>query len=120
MAKKPEIDVKKFEKLLRERQKHLMAIIEQSVDTHANIELDETETGRLTRMDAIQQHAMEDETDRRRVQELKRIKSALERIKSGDYGYCTSCDEQIAVKRLESDPSTPVCVNCASRAENSP
>jgi len=118
MAKSPAIDVKTFRKRLVTRRKELNEIIEHSAETHTNIELDEVEMGRLSRMDAIQQHAMEDETDRRRVQELSRIDSALERMEAGDYGYCTSCDEPIAVKRLENDPAAALCIDCATRAEH--
>ncbi|HIM45710.1 MAG TPA: TraR/DksA family transcriptional regulator, partial [Alphaproteobacteria bacterium] len=29
------------------------------------------------------------------------------------YGYCLSCGEKIAVKRLALDPTAAVCVTCA-------
>jgi DnaK suppressor protein len=78
------------------------------------VELDQTRQGRLSRMDALQGQAMAQETERRRQAELKRIEAALARIKSGDFGYCLSCDEEIAAKRLEFDPSVSLCVDCAA------
>ena len=67
-------------------------------------------------MDAIQQQAMEEETGRRRDQEIDRIKAALQRIEDDDFGYCSVCEEPIAPKRLENDPATPLCVECAGKA----
>ncbi|MEQ8805413.1 MAG: TraR/DksA C4-type zinc finger protein [Rhodospirillales bacterium] len=32
---------------------------------------------------------------------------------AGDFGYCVSCGEDIPTKRLDHDPSTPTCVDCA-------
>ena len=79
------------------------------------VALDQTAVGRLSRMDAMQVQAMQLETERRREVELKRIEAALQRMDAGEYGYCASCGEDILPKRLESDPATPVCVDCAHR-----
>ncbi len=67
-------------------------------------------------MDALQQREMALAAQRRRDVELTRIEAALERMNSGDYGYCVSCDEDIAVGRLKSDPAEPLCVDCAADA----
>ena len=49
-------------------------------------------------------------------QERRRIETALKRIEAEEYGYCILCDEDIAVKRLEFDPSPPhlyiLCAEC--------
>lgn len=81
------------------------------------VELDQGRTGRLTRMDAMQQHAMAQASDRLTGPERKRILSALDRIRSGDFGYCIICDEEIAEGRLRSDPGIPSCISCARKAE---
>jgi len=80
------------------------------------VTLDQTSVGRLSRMDAMQAQEMALETERRREIEIGRIDRALERIESGEYGFCQSCDEKITEKRLEIDPATPVCINCASKS----
>ncbi|MEE9590054.1 MAG: TraR/DksA C4-type zinc finger protein [Hyphomicrobiaceae bacterium] len=36
-------------------------------------------------------------------------------IANDEYGWCESCGEEIAEKRLEVDPSATVCVRCARR-----
>ena len=100
------------EKLLA-RKAELLAIMSASEDDQKPVELDQTRVGRLSRMDALQGQAMAQETVRRRENELARIEAALDRVASGDYGYCVKCDEEIPDKRLELDPSTPTCVDCA-------
>ncbi|MGD8429842.1 MAG: TraR/DksA C4-type zinc finger protein [Ectothiorhodospiraceae bacterium] len=88
---------------------------DQAADT---VELDQTRTGRLTRMDAMQAQAMAQASRSRAQAELKRIAAALRRMDEGEYGYCLHCDEDIAAGRLEADPSTPLCIHCADAAEH--
>lgn len=79
----------------------------------ATVVLDQQSVGRLSRMDALQQQAMaKAEEARRRVQET-RIDAALDRLKEGEFGYCTQCGEVIAPARLDLDPTAPLCVSCA-------
>ena len=81
------------------------------------VTLQQDSVGRLSRMDAMQQQAMAQATERRRQAERSRIKSALERIEDGEWGYCATCGEDIAPKRLEQDPSVATFVKCASGKE---
>ena len=46
--------------------------------------------------------------------EAQQIKAALRRGKDGTFGYCIQCDEEIAEKRLELLPRTPLCKACMS------
>jgi RNA polymerase-binding transcription factor len=45
------------------------------------------------------------------------VLSALTRIKEGAYGFCESCDEPIAAKRLDALPWARLCLSCQSRQE---
>lgn len=116
MSKAPSVDRKKMKNLLGARQEELLTLIDVGEETRTDNELDQQRVGRLSRMDAMQQQAMEDETGRRRDKELHRIASALDRLENDDFGYCTACDEPIAIKRLENDPATPLCISCAQKA----
>ena len=87
-------------------------------DTGA-VELDQSKVGRLSRMDAIQIQKMNLETERRRNRELIALGHALNRIENQDYGVCAECDENINPKRLEVDPVAVLCINCASKLEQS-
>ncbi len=116
MKSDPTIDADVLKKRLLDRRSELESVIETSAITKTDADLDQQRIGRMSRMDAMQQQAMEAETGRRRAQELSRISAALQRIEDGDYGYCTACDEPIAIKRLENDPANPLCIGCASKA----
>ncbi len=92
----------------------LDGLSDMAADARKPVTLDQTSVGRLSRMDALQGQAMQLETERRRENERSRIRAALERIESGDFGYCAVCGDDIAVKRLAHDPSVATCVDCAS------
>ena len=84
-----------------------------SSEAAGTVILDQSKVGRLSRMDALQAQQMAQEMARRRQIQLQKIDSALRRIDTGAYGYCLSCDEAIAVARLEFDPAVTRCIKCA-------
>ena len=81
------------------------------------VELDQAKVGRLSRMDAMQAQAMSQETGRRREATLRMIESALGRLENDEFGTCQECDEPIARKRLEFDPTVTLCIDCATKME---
>jgi DnaK suppressor protein len=115
MAKKETQNTKAAKKLLIARQKEVVQLEETAEALQTSVELDQSRIGRLSRMDAIQAHEMEEETVRRRDAELLRIAAALKRIEDDEYGYCVTCGEDISPKRLDADPSVPTCIDCAQR-----
>ena len=106
---------KEIETRLRERRDDVLALIEGHGDDGKPVELDQTRVGRLSRMDALQNQAMAQETERRRQQELVHIDEALKRLENGTYGNCLECDEPIVEKRLAFDPSARLCIDCAEK-----
>jgi RNA polymerase-binding transcription factor len=78
------------------------------------VELDQQSVGRLSRMDAMQQQQMADAEARRRKSDIARIDAALKRLDEDEFGWCLTCGEEIAAKRLEIDPMATQCVSCAS------
>ena len=112
-----EAELKKFQEQLTRRKEELLAARQGTREETAPKSLDQTRVGRLSRMDAMQQQAMSQAADRMSGIELQRIKTALERIESGEYGYCILCEEEIAIKRLEFDPSLLSCIDCARKEE---
>lgn len=107
-----------FRKQLLTLQKTLLDDNEKGKAATQIVELDQSSVGRLSRMDAMQGQAMAQENERRRNRKLKRIDAALEQIAKNDYGICIDCDEEIALKRLEFDPTTTLCIKCANLKEN--
>lgn len=102
-----------FEKRLLARKKELEELEQISKSSTKTVTLDQSRVGRLSRMDALQGQAMAAETARRRRDEIQRIRAALRRIESDDFGYCVKCDEEIPLSRIEFDPSSPTCLSCA-------
>ena len=109
--------VEGFRNRLLERQRVLQELQATGESAADVVELDQTSVGRLSRMDALQGQAMSRERQRRRQLESQQITAALRRIETGDYGYCASCGEDIALPRLEHDPAIPLCIDCASARE---
>lgn len=48
---------------------------------------------------------------------IKKINEALNRLDSGDYGYCESCGVEIGVQRLEARPTAELCIDCKTLSE---
>ena len=113
-----ELDLDYFKKRLIERHESILADKETRKRNTAPKELDQSSIGRLSRMDAMQQQQMSKASARLVEQERRRINTALKRIEADEYGYCILCDEDIAVKRLQFDPSLLTCISCAQNAEN--
>src|SRR3546814_20393089 len=76
-----------------------------SAEGRKPVTLEQDSVGRLSRMDAMQMQAMALAAQGRRASERARIKAALERIAEGEWGWCVTCGDDIAAKRLSPDPS---------------
>lgn len=109
------MDIQHYKQKLLELQKATETEIKQAQEAAKPVELDQTTVGRLSRMDAMQQQEMVKAQQRRRQNLLVKIGSAFKRIEDDDYGYCTNCGEEIATKRLELDPTTLTCIQCAEK-----
>ncbi|WP_303721179.1 RNA polymerase-binding protein DksA [Malonomonas rubra] len=48
---------------------------------------------------------------------LNKIREALGRIESGEFGLCESCEEPISVERLRARPVTTLCIDCKTEEE---
>lgn len=99
---------------LTERLAELDRLDALSEEGRAPVTLQQDSVGRLSRMDAMQQQAMAQAEERRRVGERSRIRAALARLDEGEWGYCVACGEEIAEGRLRNDPSVARCVGCAA------
>ncbi len=109
-------DLAAFKQLLIERRDALLSIVDIGRNSANVVELDQSKVGRLSRMDAMQQQAMSQETSRRREVELTKLTAALRRVDAGDFGYCRDCEEAIALKRLEINPAATRCIQCAEQS----
>ena len=102
-----------FKKILLSELQDITDISLKTVKDRAPVELDQQATGRLSRMDAMQQQSMEKAKQVRRIERIKLINSALKRLEAGDYGFCLNCDAHISNGRLKLDPTFSLCIDCA-------
>jgi DnaK suppressor protein len=49
--------------------------------------------------------------------QLAGVKSALERMKDGQYGICAGCKARIPIARLRAVPHATLCIICQREAE---
>ena len=109
------IEQQHFKQALLTLQSNLLAVKQSGQEAAQTVELDQTTVGRVSRMDALQGQAMAKESQQRRTIQLQRIEASLQRLEKGTFGICLRCEEEIALKRLEFDPSTPLCIDCANQ-----
>ncbi len=72
-------------------------------DDHDHLEEEADETEELTNQIPVRRSL---ET------RVHRIERALERIRNGTYGYCTSCGKPISRELIEVDPESDLCQEC--------
>jgi DnaK suppressor protein len=53
----------------------------------------------------------------RHIQGLRDIEAALQRIKSGEYGVCIECGDDIGFTRLQAYPTAKRCIVCQEKRE---
>lgn len=107
------MDIEAVRRALEARLSDISALAEANAENRATVELDQQSVGRLSRIDALQQQSLAQETHRRRLGEAQRIRAAIARIDSGEFGWCLKCGEPVGERRLALDPTTALCIDCA-------
>ncbi|MEX2586164.1 MAG: TraR/DksA C4-type zinc finger protein [Balneolaceae bacterium] len=69
--------------------------------------------GRLSRMDAINNKAINDAALIKQKKLKQRLEKTLQRIDDPNFGMCMKCGNPIPFGRLESLPHTTRCIECA-------
>lgn len=107
------IDVAKYGELLKDRLAelgHRLEDVEHELDAPVPADFEEQATAREG--DEVLEglgHAGE--------QEIAMILAALKRIERDEFGECVKCGEEIAPKRLDLVPHSPLCGLCARKLE---
>lgn len=97
-----------YHRMLLEKREQVMAGLGAKFDTLANM-------GRIAEEDQAQ--IDHDEFVSLRLNsldygQLRLVEEALDRVRSGDYGICLSCEHPIPPKRLQALPWARYCVPC--------
>jgi len=110
--------LRKFKHLITVELTGLQEVSAQQSEAAATVELDPARSGRLTRMDALQQQAMARAGSQRSLLRQRQLNAALQRIKKGAFGQCFGCGESIICARLEANPVATLCLACAQKREH--
>ncbi|MDA7916264.1 TraR/DksA C4-type zinc finger protein [Verrucomicrobia bacterium] len=104
----------KFGRKLKELEVELEEALELNSESTDVVKLD-TNIGRLSRMDQIQNQAIAKELKERQQLQLQRVVNSLKKVAKGNYGTCPTCKKPIAEARLEAQPEAVQCVSCAEK-----
>lgn len=107
-----ESEKKEISKIIGEQIDSIEKEIEELTELTKPVSLDAS-IGRLSRMDAINNKAINDMALRDKKQILKKLERAKERGQDGKLGTCMKCSEDIPIGRLKIMPYTTRCVKCA-------
>lgn len=75
----------------------------------------ENSIGRVSRMDAINSKAVNEQALRQARAKLSKLEQALANIDSPGFGKCSRCGQEIPVARILFKPESTRCVTCADR-----
>jgi len=73
--------------------------------------------GRLTRMDEMHNQSILLANRNVTKNRLRQVSVAQARIDKEQYGYCSSCEENVAFNRLKAYPEAAMCLQCQSELE---
>ncbi len=102
---------------LKNLRKKLQLDLLQGSEAASAVELDQNKVGRLSRMDAMQQQAMQQARLRAIEKRLADISHAEEALQHDEYGLCEECGEAIAEQRMQVRPESVFCIQCAEKME---
>jgi DnaK suppressor protein len=110
--------IARFKKLLEMRRAELRAGLtkDEKDETGANHDYGKDEGDRANTSIAKEIDAAQASRNRNL---LNAVESALNRIKSGTFGDCLNCGQEINAKRLEAIPSVRYCITCQELIDSS-
>lgn len=107
-----EQEVKEITKLIDHKISEIEQEIQELTELTRPVSLDAS-IGRLSRMDAINNKAINEMALRDKKQTLKKLERAKERAEQRELGTCLRCGDEIPFGRLKIMPYTTRCVKCA-------
>ncbi len=75
----------------------------------------ENAIGRVSRMDAINNKAINESALAQSREKLYKLELALSKIDSPEFGLCAMCMQPIAPARIMAMPESTTCIRCAGR-----
>lgn len=109
-----EAEEKELKNIIDDQIESVREEIEELKELTKPVRLDAS-VGRLSRMDAINNKAINDKQLREKKSTLQKLERAQERYEESNFGKCLKCGEDIPFGRLKFIPYTTRCVSCAGR-----
>lgn len=109
-----EDEKKEIKKIIDDHIESVLDEIEELKELTKPVKLDAS-VGRLSRMDAINNKAINEKQLRDKKSTLQKLERAQERYEEGKLGKCLKCGDDIPFGRLKFMPYTTRCVQCAGR-----
>lgn len=118
----PELDLNYFRNLLRKEKEDLLPKNHEGMREHVSFKESIQELSLIDNHPAdvgseLFERSKDLSLDEKRLNTLKEIDEALQRIEQGKFGTCTICGSQIEKERLEAIPYTPYCFACRQNRE---
>ena len=107
------IDTEVFRQRLHDELRQIAETVAQAKSAASIVELDQSSVGRVSRIDALQQQALAQSMQERLHTRQRQIEAAMARIDNGIFGLCCACDADMEPDRLNADPATVCCMDCA-------
>ena len=111
---------KEYEKLMKELLERRDELVKQEAHFAEDAQVDPTDLAHGDALDITEQATEQERAiamRHRTAMEIRAINEALEKMHSGSYGICESCEEQIGSKRLAARPFVKYCIECQEDME---
>jgi len=108
------IDTKHYKQLLQTREQELTEEIARFAEDARDSQTAEVEDP-IDEVTSAQAKAAAFGVTNVAAETLLAVKAAMQRIESGEYGFCIDCGRHIEEKRLEAVPWTPYCLEDQER-----
>ncbi|MFX4228273.1 MAG: TraR/DksA family transcriptional regulator [Porticoccaceae bacterium] len=112
------MDNQEITRILADLKQSLHDDLERGAMGVETVTLEQNKVGRLSRMDAMQQHEMHKASQNLIRRRLVQVDKALQVVASGDYGFCEACGDEISASRLQVRPESLMCVACQQKVES--
>ena len=108
--------VELYRKRLESKQEELMRLVAKTEQDGRSVDEDVTQDiADKAANSYTKEFLFHQSDDNRRI--LLLVQEAIGRIKSGEYGLCVACQEEVQVKRLEAVPWARHCIECQEKQE---
>ena len=115
--RKSQLDLRRFGRMLREKQSELLQAYLSAKGHSRAQESDGTEDYIDYAVSSYSREFLLSLSELERTQ-LSLVEEALERIKAGAFGLCVKCERIIPVKRIEVQPWARYCLHCQELADS--